>query len=72
MSGLVSKVFPADQVVEEAVKLGEKIGDLSQIAVAMAKEAVNKSQELSLSEGCHLEKRLFHSTFATVGKNTLC
>lgn len=32
----------------------------------MAKEAVNKSYELSLHEGLHFERRLFHSTFATV------
>ena len=69
LSGLVSKVLPVDQVVDEAVKLGEKIGEMSQIAVAMAKEAVNASQELSLSEGCRLEKRLFHSSFATVEKS---
>jgi enoyl-CoA hydratase/carnithine racemase len=68
VAGLVSKVLPVDQVVNEAVKLGEKIGEMSQIAVAMAKESVNASQDLPLKEGCRLEKRLFHSSFATVEK----
>ncbi|XP_018419602.1 PREDICTED: enoyl-CoA hydratase, mitochondrial isoform X2 [Nanorana parkeri] len=64
-AGLVSKVFPADKVVEEAICCGEKIARNSKLIVAMAKEAVNGAFELSLSEGNRLEKRLFHSTFAT-------
>ena len=64
-AGLVSKVFPPDQLVNEAVKLAEKISKLSKLTVAMAKEAVNTSNEVSLSEGLHFEKRLFHATFAT-------
>ncbi|GAB6025739.1 putative enoyl-CoA hydratase, mitochondrial [Chamberlinius hualienensis] len=63
--GLVGKVFPPDQVVDEAVKLGERIGALSKLAVAAAKEAVNASAELSLEEGARLEKKLFYLTFAT-------
>lgn len=49
-AGLVSKVFPPGEVVDEAVKLGEKIGQFSQIATAMAKEAVNMSNELALTQ----------------------
>ncbi|PIO33193.1 Enoyl-CoA hydratase, mitochondrial, partial [Aquarana catesbeiana] len=63
--GLVSKVFPADKVVEEAIGCAEKIARHSKLIVAMAKEAVNGAFELSLSEGNRLEKRLFYSTFAT-------
>lgn len=64
-SGLVSKVFPVDQLVSEAVKCGEKIASNSKLVSAMAKEAVNAAFELTLAEGNRLEKRLFHSTFAT-------
>ncbi len=39
---------------------------VNRITVAMAKEAVNASYEMTLKEGVHFEKRLFHSTFATV------
>ncbi|KAJ1652873.1 hypothetical protein IWQ61_006886 [Dispira simplex] len=63
--GLVSKVFPADQVVDEAVKTGNKIASLSQPIIQMAKESVNQAYELSLSSGLQYERRLFQSTFAT-------
>ncbi|KAJ3192318.1 putative enoyl-CoA hydratase, mitochondrial [Irineochytrium annulatum] len=64
-AGLVAKVFPAETLVEEAVKKAETIAGFSMPIVMMAKEAVNKSFEMSLTEGLHLERRLFHSTFAT-------
>lgn len=63
--GLVSKVFPVDKLVEESVKLGEKIASNSQLIVGMAKESVNVAYETSLAEGLHFEKRMFHGTFAT-------
>ncbi|XP_056148424.1 enoyl-CoA hydratase, mitochondrial [Lampris incognitus] len=64
-SGLVSKICPVDQLVLEAIKCGEKIASNSKLVSAMAKEAVNAAYELTLAEGNRLEKRLFHSTFAT-------
>lgn len=62
--GLVSKVVPSDKLVEETVKLGEKIASNSQIVNAIAKECVNVSYELTLKEGLHFEKRMFHGCFA--------
>lgn len=64
-AGLVSKVFPVDQTVNEAIKTAEKISEFSKVTVAMCKEAVNASYEMSLREGLHFEKRIFHATFAT-------
>ncbi|KAM4599833.1 enoyl-CoA hydratase, mitochondrial isoform 1-T1 [Fundulus diaphanus] len=64
-SGLVSKIYPVDQLVSEAVKCGEKIAANSKLVSIMAKEAVNAAFELTLAEGNRLEKRLFHATFAT-------
>jgi enoyl-CoA hydratase len=63
-SGLVSKVFPADKVVEEAVKLAEKIASHSPLVVTIAKEAVNAAYETTLQQGLLFEKRMFHSTFS--------
>ena len=63
--GLVSKVFPADDLVAEAVKTAEKIAGHSKLITQICKEAVNCSFEMTLAEGNHFEKRLFHSTFAT-------
>ncbi|XP_059139626.1 enoyl-CoA hydratase, mitochondrial-like isoform X1 [Physella acuta] len=64
-AGLVSKVFPPDQLVNEAVKTAEKIASFSKVITAMCKEAVNTGYDLTLTEGIHFEKRLFHATFAT-------
>jgi len=62
--GLVSSIHPPAELVSEAIKLAEKIGKHSKVVVGMCKEAVNKSQELSLGEGLNFEKRFFHATFA--------
>jgi enoyl-CoA hydratase len=64
-ANLVARVVPTDQVVAEAVKVGEKIAALSGPAVAVAKEAVNRAFETTLSEGVRFERRVFHALFAT-------
>jgi len=64
-SNLVARVVPAAEVVEEAVKVGEKIAALSAPAVATAKEAVNRAFETTLAEGVKFERRVFHALFAT-------
>ena len=63
-SGLVSRVVPAGELIEEALKAAGKIADLSLPAVMLAKEAVNRSYETTLSEGLRFERRMFHSMFA--------
>ena len=63
-SGLVSRVVPAADVVEEAVKAAEKIAGLSLPAVMMNKEAVNRAYETTLTEGLRFERRVFHAMFS--------
>ncbi|MDX2104693.1 MAG: enoyl-CoA hydratase [Alphaproteobacteria bacterium] len=63
--GLVAKVYPAADLVAEAVKTAEKIASFSRPIIAMAKEAVSKAYETTLTEGIGFERRLFHATFAT-------
>ena len=64
-AGLVSRIVPAGSLVEEALKTAAKIASMSRPSVVMAKEAVNRAFETTLSEGVRFERRLFHSTFAT-------
>ena len=64
-SGLVSRVVPVEQLMDECLKTAAQIAALSRPSVMMAKESVNKAYEMTLSEGVKFERRLFHSTFAT-------
>jgi enoyl-CoA hydratase len=64
-ANLVARVVPTDQVVAEAVKLGEKMAALSAPALAVAKEAVNRAFETTLAEGVKFERRTFQALFAT-------
>jgi enoyl-CoA hydratase len=63
-AGLVSRVVPAAELIEEALRAAEKIANFSLPAVMMAKEAVNRSYETTLAEGLRFERRVFHSMFA--------
>jgi enoyl-CoA hydratase len=62
--GLVSRVVPAGELIEEALKAATRIAGFSLPAVMMVKEAVNRSYETTLSEGLRFERRVFHSMFA--------
>jgi enoyl-CoA hydratase len=63
-AGLVSRIVPADKLMEEATAVAEKIASMSQPAAAMAKSAVNRALETTLAEGMEVERDLFHATFA--------
>ncbi|MBD8878651.1 enoyl-CoA hydratase [Roseibium polysiphoniae] len=63
--GLVSRVVPADELLEEALKAAEKIADFSLPIAMMTKESVNRAYETTMSEGIRFERRVFHSMFAT-------
>ena len=64
-AGLVSRVVPADKLVDEGVKTAMKIAGQSRPIVMLAKEVVDAAYETTLAEGVRLERRLFHSCFAT-------
>jgi enoyl-CoA hydratase len=64
-AGLVSRVVPAEELLEEAKSIATMISKMSLSAARMAKEAVNRSFETTLAEGLLYERRLFHSAFAT-------
>jgi enoyl-CoA hydratase len=62
--GLVSRVVPLAELMNEAMKAARKICELSLPVVMMAKESVNRAFETTLAEGVRFERRLFHSGFA--------
>src|ERR1700730_49493 len=64
-SGLVSRVVPAEQLLDEALAVAKRIAGMSRPSVLIAKEAVNRAYETSLAEGVRFERRVFHSLFAT-------
>ncbi|MEL7543945.1 MAG: enoyl-CoA hydratase [Pseudomonadota bacterium] len=64
-SGLASRVVPLDDLVEETMKIAEKIAEFSTTATMMTKESVNRAYETTLAEGVRFERRVFHSMFGT-------
>jgi len=64
-SGLVARVVPAANLLDEAMKVAGTIAALSLPSVLAAKEAVNRAFETPLAEGIRFERRIFHSLFAT-------
>ncbi len=64
-SGLVSRVLPADELLDEAFAVAAKIAEKSALAVMATKESVDRAYETSLSEGVRFERRMFHALFST-------
>ena len=65
-AGLVSRVVPADKLLDEALAAAATICAMSGPSVMMAKECVNRAFESGLDDGVSYERRLFHALFATV------
>uniref|UniRef100_UPI001FE56C5F enoyl-CoA hydratase-related protein n=1 Tax=Dechloromonas hortensis TaxID=337779 RepID=UPI001FE56C5F len=63
-SGLVARVIPAEQLLEETLKAAQTIAGYSLPVVMMIKESVNRAFESSLNEGLLFERRVFHAAFA--------
>ncbi len=68
-SGLVSRVVPAEELLEVTQQVASTIAAGSRSANLMAKEAVNRAFETTLAEGLRFERRLFHSLFATADQS---
>ena len=64
-AGLVARIVPLANLLDEAIKTAETIASMSLPSVLAAKEAVNVAFETSLAEGVRFERRVFHSLFAT-------
>ena len=64
-AGLVSRVVPAAELVEEAVKVATAIAGMAPLAVLANKEMVNAAFETGLAQGVQFERRLFHGLFGT-------
>ncbi len=64
-AGLVSRILPADELVDEAVKTAALIASMAPLAVKANKEMVNAAYETTLAQGVQFERRLFHALFGT-------
>ena len=63
-AGLVSRILPASELLEDAIRTADTIASMSLPAAMMVKEAVNRADQLSLAEGLRHERRVFHAMFA--------
>ena len=64
-AGIVARIVPADELVEEALKVAAVIAAKSLPVSMMVKESVNRAFEVNLAEGVRFERRVFHAAFAT-------
>lgn len=64
-SGLVSRVVPVAELLNDAMKTAEAIAEMSLPIAMMTKETINRAYETTMAEGVRFERRLFHSMFAT-------
>jgi enoyl-CoA hydratase len=67
-AGLVSRVVAQEDLIGEALAVGEQICKFSRPSVLMAKEAVNRAFEVGLAEGLRFERRMLHASFATADR----
>ena len=64
-AGLVSRIVPAADLIEDAVKTADAIASKSMAANMIIKESVNRAYETTLSEGVRFERRMFHACFGS-------
>ncbi len=64
-AGLVSRIVPASDLLDEAMKVAKSVASMSRPSTLICKESVNRAFETTLSEGITFERRMFHALFAT-------
>lgn len=64
-AGLISRIIPTEDLMEQVMEVASAIAGLSRPAVALAKETTNRALETTLTEGILFERRVFHGLFAT-------
>ena len=64
-AGLIARIFPDESLIEDTLKVAETIAEFGPASAMLAREAVARAEEISLSEGLLFERRVFHSLFAT-------
>ena len=64
-AGLVARVVPAAELLDEALKVAGQIAGMAPLAAVATKEMVNAAFEMSLAQGINFERRLFHGLFGT-------
>jgi enoyl-CoA hydratase len=64
-AGLVARIIPAAELIEDAVKTAAAIASMAPLAVLANKEMVNAAYETTLAQGVQFERRLFHALFGT-------
>jgi len=62
-AGLVARVVPKGESLNEAIKVAEKIAAFSLPVAQLAKECVNVAEESTLAEGLRFERASFHATW---------
>lgn len=63
-AGLVSRVIPAAELLDEATKVAETIAAKSLPVIYAMKDALKVSQESGITEGVRFERQAFASAFA--------
>jgi enoyl-CoA hydratase len=64
-AGLVARIVPAAELIEDAIKTAATIAGMAPLAVLANKEMVNAAYETTLAQGVQFERRLFHALFGT-------
>jgi enoyl-CoA hydratase len=64
-AGLVSRVVPAADLLEEAISVAATVASMSKPVTMMITESIDRAYETTLTEGVRFERRVFHATFAT-------